>query len=365
MATHSRSRHALAAALLAASLALAGCGSGSDSGAAAKADRAPQAASGQGPDSGYAQDGSAAREEGAGAGAGAAAPGAKKPAAPRQHIIRTAELSVEVEDADKALARVRDVAAAAGGHIAGESTERHGRKGAMTSEVVLRVPQDAYESVLKSLTGTGKLLSRKADAKDVTDQVVDVESRIATQRASVDRVRKLMDQATRLDDVVTLERELSSRQADLESLLAQQASLKDRTSLATITLRVTEPGAPVEPEKDEDPGVLDALSGGWNALVTSLTWFVVVLAALAPWLAVLALLYVVWRRVIRPWRVRRLEAQFRPPVVARATAPAAASPAGTPAASVPPQPQAQAQAQAQPEETAAGPDAAEPGGQRD
>lgn len=353
--TRHRSRHAFAAVLLGASLALAGCGSGSDSGATAQADSAPQEARAeqQGPNSGYAPDASVGKPADAASGAGQ-----KKPAVRRQHIIRTAELSVEVKDADKALAQVRDLATGAGGHIADESTERH-RKGRMTSRIVLRVPQSEYDRVLKDLTGTGKLLSRKAGAEDVTEQVVDVESRIATQRASVDRVRKLMEQATRLDDVVTLERELSSRQADLESLLAQQASLKDRTSLATITLHMTEPTAPEEQKKDEDPSFLDALSGGWNALVTSVTWFVVVLAALAPWLAVLAVLYLVWRRILRPWRERRLAAKFRPPVEAPARTPVPAQPqARTPAQAQaqPQQAQHQAQPQPQPEAAASGPD---------
>ncbi|GGQ00432.1 DUF4349 domain-containing protein [Streptomyces roseolilacinus] len=293
-----RPRHALAAVLLGASLALAGCAGTGDSGAKeAAADRgaaAPEAARGaEGPASAYSSGAPQAGQGGA-----KAAPGAV-----RQHVIRTAELSVEVEDADKALARARDVAAAAGGHVADESTKRH-PGGGLTSRISLRVPQAAYEGVLKELAGTGRLLERRADAKDVTDQVVDVESRIATQRASVARVRELMERATRLTDVVELERELSSRQADLESLLAQQASLKDRTSLATITLELSEPEA-VEARDDDEPGVLDALRGGWDALLTSLTWFVIVLAALAPWLVLLAAGYAVWRRVLGPWRARR------------------------------------------------------------
>ncbi len=67
-----------------------------------------------------------------------------------------------------------------------------------------------------------------------------MESRIKSQRASVARVRELMDRADKLSDVVTLEGELSGRQAELEALLARQASLKDRTSLATITLSLSE-----------------------------------------------------------------------------------------------------------------------------
>ncbi len=81
-----------------------------------------------------------------------------------------------------------------------------------------------------------------------------MESRIATQRASVERVRKLMEEARQLSDVVTLEGELSRRQAELESLLARQAALKDSTSLATITLELSEKGAPRHADEDGKPG---------------------------------------------------------------------------------------------------------------
>ncbi|MDT9690128.1 DUF4349 domain-containing protein [Streptomyces sp. P9(2023)] len=289
-------------ALLTVALALTGCAAGaSDSGADSKGLSAAKPA--EGPESAA---GAADRGYEADKGATDGSSDAKKPAAPaqQQHVIRTAELAVEVEDATKALATARRVTEGADGHVANESTERIDDT-YVTSRIVLRVPQGSYESVLRELAGTGKLLSRKADAKDVTEQVVDVESRIATQRASVDRVRKLMDQATRLSDVVTLEGELSSRQADLESLLAQQASLKDRTTMATITLELTEKES-AKPSEDEDrPGILDALAGGWNALVTALAWTGIVLAAVAPWLAVTLIGYLVWRLLIRPRRAAR------------------------------------------------------------
>lgn len=215
------------------------------------------------------------------------------------HIIRTAELDVEVKDATKALAAARRTAENAGGHVAGETTERID-DAHVSSHVVLRVPQEKYDAVLAELAGAGKLLSRKADAKDVTDQVVDVESRIATQRASVNRVRALMDRADKLSDVVTLEGQLSSRQAELESLLAQQAALRDRTTLATITLSLSENEDKGRQAEDDGPGFLDALGGGWHALVTAALWIGIAIAAVAPWVAVFALLYAVWRWVVRP-----------------------------------------------------------------
>ncbi|MGW6541032.1 DUF4349 domain-containing protein [Streptomyces sp. NPDC055011] len=297
-------RRAGAALLLAASLALtAGCAGGASDAAGSKA-AAP--AAGEAADEAARQDGTtggSGTAGSAGAKADAAKPGGSKaPAA--QHVIRTASLSVEVDRVAETADRVRAVASSAGGRVESETTERvDDRYGHST--MVLRVPQDRYDEVLSELAGTGKLLARKAEAQDVTDQVVDVESRIATQRASVARVRALMDRAERLADVVTLEGELSRRQADLEALLAQQSSLKDRTSLATITLSLTEKERPAvgdERTDDSRPGLQEALSGGWSALAAVVAWALVVLAALAPWLAVALGAYAVWRWVVRPRR---------------------------------------------------------------
>jgi len=286
-----RSRTALAAGLLTAVLALSGCGAGDSSSDEDAGGRALSAESGN-------KAGAPAGEAAADSKEGAPESGKPKKPDPvtATHVIRTAALSVEVKSASRAAATARTVTQNAGGLVANETTEQvddtHD-----SSHLVLRVPQEEYDNVLRELAGAGKLLSRTSTAKDVTDQVVDVDSRIATQRTSVARVRKLMERADKLADVVTLEGELSSRQASLESLLAQQASLKDRTALATITLDLTEPET--APEEDEDPGFLDALSGGWHAFLTMLRWLAMAVGATAPFLAAAAVLLVVWRLLRR------------------------------------------------------------------
>ncbi|MFF1303816.1 DUF4349 domain-containing protein [Streptomyces sp. NPDC058307] len=287
-----RPGRALAGLLLAAGLALTGCSGGaastSDGGSALSDDKAAQSQA----------DGAAGAEAGAGGKQATAAP---QPAV--NHIIRTATLTVQVKNVPKALAAARTTTESAGGFVGKESTSRD-EEGREQTEVVLRVPVEKYDEVLGDLEGAGKLLERTANAQDVTDQVVDVESRIATQRASVARIRELMDKATRLSDVVTLEGELSTRQADLESLLARQASLKDRTSLATITLSLSESPV-VKAAEEDDPGIGDALAGGWDAFVTMLRWIVVAVAAVLPFLAGIALLVLVWLRLVRPRLPRR------------------------------------------------------------
>ncbi|MEW2190051.1 DUF4349 domain-containing protein [Streptomyces microflavus] len=299
----SRLRAALTAGALGAVLLVGGCGAG-DASDAGKGSNDLKASAEKGiADEQYAPGDSAASAAPEAAKSGERQNKAPKPGAAGTHVIRTTELSVEVRSAPKAAAAARSAVEASGGLVATETTERIDDEHE-TSHLVLRVPQDSYQEVLRELTGSGKLLSRSSNAKDVTGQVVDVESRIATQRASVTRVRELMDKAEKLTDVVTLEGELSSRQADLESLLAQQASLKDRTSLATITLDLTEPDAPRKDGKNDDPGFLDALGGGWDAFVTMFRWIAVAIGAAAPFLATAALVLLVWR-VLRARRAAR------------------------------------------------------------
>ncbi|MCX4884294.1 DUF4349 domain-containing protein [Streptomyces sp. NBC_00847] len=282
--------HALAGLLLATALALTGCSGANDSSAGGSA------------------DGAAARSDAQGAAPGGAkdAGGARATRAPKlgaSRIIRTASLTVQVKDVPKALDDARTTTENAGGYVGDETTSRD-EKGRERTRVVLRVPVDKYDEVLAGLQGAGKLLDRTAKAEDVTDQVVDVDSRITSQRASVARVRELMDRATKLSDVVELEGELSNREADLEALLAQQASLKDRTSLATITVSLSQTPVKTTAE-DDDPGFVDALAGGWDAFVTMLRWLAVALGAVLPFAAVAALIVLAWLRLVRPRLPRR------------------------------------------------------------
>ncbi|MFD6288778.1 DUF4349 domain-containing protein [Streptomyces sp. NPDC060205] len=283
----------LSALLLSGALALTGCTASDDGGSDSSAgDKAA--------DSDARDAGAGAAAEGSAADSGADGSKGRKAApvpGPAVHIIHTASLTVQVKDVPKSLAEARTVVENAGGLVGDETTDRDS-EGRERSRVVLRVPAEKYEEVRTELEGSGKLLDLKAKAEDVTEQVVDVDSRVKTQRASVARIRELMDRASKLSDVVTLEGELSSRQADLESLLAQQASLKDRTSLATITLSLSE--TPVKKAaEDDDPTFADALGGGWDAFVSMFRWIALALGAVLPFLVGAALLLFLWVRFLR------------------------------------------------------------------
>ncbi|MFE6842859.1 DUF4349 domain-containing protein [Streptomyces sp. NPDC057686] len=300
-----RTAATLAALSLAGALALTGCGAGQDTAGPASADKAAAGAP-QGAARGKPGAAAAAPSAAAGTSGSDAAGKGQPPAAVRPHVIRTATLALETADAQKALAAARTAAEGAGGYVGNESTRR-GEDGRMTSTLTLRVPGDRFDAVLGAMEGSGKLLNRKVEAQDVTEKVADVDSRVKSQQASVARVREMMDKASALGDVVMLESELSKRQSDLESLLAQQTALKDQTSMGTITMEVSEPAPEAaQKPKDEEPTFLGALSGGWNVFTTILRYLTLVVAVLLPFAVTAAVVLLCFRayRRLRPAKAK-------------------------------------------------------------
>jgi hypothetical protein len=222
-------------------------------------------------------------------------------------VVYRGSITVQVPDVGRAADRAEALATGSDGVVFSEQSTtdpRHPRYGQAT--LTLRVPPSAFGPTLDGLSRLGKELERQRSAEDVTTQVTDVDSRVRSQQRSVDRVRVLLGQAKTIGEVVQVEAELSRREADLESLEAQLAKLKDITDLATIEVTLVSPDRTPAPVKDDGPdlGFLTGLRGGLGALAGVALVAVTVLGALAPFALVVALLgvpaYLVLRSRRRP-----------------------------------------------------------------
>jgi len=279
-------RTAVVAALAAGALALSACsgGGGSDetSGATAAGDSAGSDSEEMAP--APATDGEVADGEVAGVALLQTSQGAS--------LIRTGELEVVVDDVRAAADDAARVVAASGGLL--EAEERTDDGSYAVATLRLRVPPGAFDATVGRLAELGEERSRRLGSDDVTEQVVDLESRLATQQASVARVRALLSEAEDLGEVVLVEAELTKRTADLESLEARLAALTARVDLSTITLRLVAEDAP--PAAAGAPGFRDGLRGGWEALLAVVRVAGATVGALLPFLPLLlGLGYLVWR----------------------------------------------------------------------
>jgi Domain of unknown function (DUF4349) len=238
--------------------------------------------------------------------AGALDPGAvvRSPAqlaGAERSVIRTAELRVEVDDVPGASERALAVVEAAGGFLSGQRSDLSGDASAV---LTFKVPPDAFLDALGDLAGLGDLVERRVGSDDVTEQVVDLEGRLAATTASVDRLRALLADAADVPQVVAVEGELARREGELESLTGQLRSLRESVDLATVTLTLTPPpGSPGRPH-DDDPTFADGLRTGGRALATVARAAATALGFALPFLAVAAVVALparwAWRRWSRP-----------------------------------------------------------------
>ncbi|MEV5964131.1 DUF4349 domain-containing protein [Kribbella sp. NPDC051952] len=227
-------------------------------------------------------------------------------------IIKTGSLTIKADDV--AATRQKAITAIAGldGQVSSEDTGSDTDGKITQVNLVLKVPTKSYDAAVERLSALGDRLQIHQESTDVTEQVVDVASRIESQRASLDRMRALMAKANTIGEIVSVESELTRREADLESLLAKQKNLSLQTDLATLNLTVTGKSAPVAEPKDPDHGFLAGLKGGWNAFTTTFSALATALGAVLPFLVLLALIGVpLWRFRHRLRRQSSAEAKAR------------------------------------------------------
>lgn len=239
----------------------------------------------------------------------AAAPGA---VVVEQQLIRTASMFITVEDVGKAALVVRGVARGLGGVVVDEavnqtpaapvdqaapsaaaggapaprpSLPRVGNYGQLT----IAVPADKLDTALEQLRQVGTVVQQTSATQDVTTQVADLEARMATKKASIERVRALMAQASNLTQVVELEAQLSAREAELESMQAQAAAIAKKVAMSTVTVTISANPQAATPVAEPPNAFVGGLQSGWRALSASLTVLLSLLGALLPWAVVLGL----------------------------------------------------------------------------
>jgi Domain of unknown function (DUF4349) len=251
--------------------------------------------------------GSSAQNGFAASGAAAAGQGVTANYVPAgRQLIYTAQLTVRAAGVSAAISRATSIVAAAGGYVSAENASSgQGQPSQATATVTFKVPVAGYAATLAALSGggLGTQLSLSQQAQDVTQQVADVGSRVTSDEAAIAQLRSLLKHAGDVGSLLSVQNQIDSQESDLESMLAQQNALNHETAFATVTLTLVGPQAAAKPpaKATPPPGLAGGLAGGWHALRVTVSWLLTVLGAVAPFVAVAAVIGgLIW------WGRRRL-----------------------------------------------------------
>ena len=167
----------------------------------------------------------------------------------------------------------------------------------------VRVPVETYDGFVKGVVGLGELVSIKADSQDVSEEYFDLDARQAAKKVEEDRLLKhLTDSTGKLEEILAVERELSRVRVEIERMQGRLRALANLTSLATVTILVSEIKGYVPPQA---PTLGTKLARTFAGSVDSLRQLgetlLIAGVALVPWLPLIAL-----GLVIVYWTARKL-----------------------------------------------------------
>ncbi|WDZ86800.1 DUF4349 domain-containing protein [Micromonospora cathayae] len=297
---------ALLAGGLVAVLAVGGCSADSRSGSDSTAENADRAPAAGAPAPAAPGKGEAPADAGESGGGDAAAPGGAGGADLRvdqRSIIYNGSITVQVKDVDQAARDAITLVTTAGGFVGGD--QRRTVHDAARADLRLRVPAAKFTGTVDEIAKLGEQQRREIQTEDVTEETIDLDARIVTQRARVENARRLLARASSIGDLVSLENELGRREADLASLEAKKRRLADLTALSTLDVSLVGAGARPVDEDDDGSGFLAGLTDSWRVFLDSVTVLVTLLGALLPWLVVLGVPgWLLWR-LLRRRRQRR------------------------------------------------------------
>ena len=218
----------------------------------------------------------------------------------------------QIEWYNKEISALDKQIAAAGGYV--ESSESDGNDGSYRdATVVARVPADKLDAFLETAQGLGSVTRKSVSARDVTEEYVDVESRIAAMTAERDALTELMRSAASLTEVLEVRDRLTQVIADLESYQARLKSLDSRIAYSTVTITLRE----VELITSSEGGFWEEVGAGFvnnlARLGKALRGFAVWFLGALPWFVFFALIglavFLIIRGSVRRRRRRRQKAR--------------------------------------------------------
>ncbi len=209
-------------------------------------------------------------------------------------VIRdgSVELRIDPGSFGAITAQIRTIAADLGGYVAsGESRiEEYDDERYAVGWFTIRIPTDRFDGAVARIGDLGENVSSTLSSQDVTEEYVDLEGRLNYWREQEAFYTRLMEEATTIDDLVTIQTRMQDVLLNIEQIEGRLRYLDGRTQFATLTVGLTEvPDGPIAPVVPDDEGpIAQAFAQAGEVLLATVAFLIVGAAVLIP-ISVLAL----------------------------------------------------------------------------
>ena len=218
--------------------------------------------------------------------------------------IQNADISMKVQDVTTAADKIINLANDNGGYTVSSHITRQDQE--VSGKLSIKVPQNSLLPVISSIAGLGEITDKTITTQDVTEEYYDAQARLKVLQAKEERLINLMDKATNITDIISIENELSKTRSDIEVLTGRLQYLNNATTYSLINISLVQglPGSIQAPQ-----GTLgrswQGFVGSISGVINSASDLVVFLFTALPWLIILFLLFLLARYGYKKFRARR------------------------------------------------------------
>ena len=221
----------------------------------------------------------------------------------KKKIIKDGKLGLQVQNLQSAKKQIDSLVKKMDGYYANENLRNTNNESGY--ELTIRIPVQNFDKFMSSTeSGNFKVLFKEISARDVTEEFVDLTTRLNSKRNALSRYNDIMKRADKVKDIVEIEEAIRNLQEEIESSEGRLRYLNDCVNYSTLSLSIsTEKDFSYHPAKRDSfwEKFKESVVEGWFGLVD----FVLGLFGMWPVLIVLAVLIVFIRRWIKKRKLRK------------------------------------------------------------
>ena len=178
-----------------------------------------------------------------------------------QKIIKTADVRFQVKNLSKSIAKIQAMIRKYQGYVSSAKQERQYNQ--ILSNIVIRVESDKFEDLLDETLREGIYIDHKnVIAKDVTEEFVDIQTRLKTKRAVEKRYLEILEKAKTIEEILKVENQLRVIREEIEAREGRLKFLVDQINYSTIQMVIYQK---TEAAEAPSPGFLSKMGKGFKA----------------------------------------------------------------------------------------------------
>ncbi|MBO0601579.1 DUF4349 domain-containing protein [Sporosarcina sp. E16_3] len=155
-------------------------------------------------------------------------------------IIHRAELQLNVKNLEKTQLTIEEKVSEYGGYIVESNVHRESEE-SISARLTVRIPEKHFQTFLTDAEGeAAEVLTRNVTGEDVTEQYIDLESRVKSKRTVEERLLAFMGKAEKTEDLLKISSDLSKVQEEIELIVGKIKYLENQTSFSTIEIAMYE-----------------------------------------------------------------------------------------------------------------------------